>query len=378
LNASMVLTAQKVALGLALFLLALLTVSQSWATSYEVVPQLHRGRIAVPVYLNDIGPYPFLLDAAITRPVIDSTVATYAGLENLGGLGADAARTVVTRFQYGGLPAHEESAAVMQLDAIGQRSGAPVAGLLPAWRPGLELEILAGAPRIIWRELGENTLEKAGGAVVTMTLHPGDMPTVPIYVNGRPGGAVAVDLQYGGVALLPREHFEAAGQSGILRTDKGQGEISMQGRVEEIRVGLASIQNPVCEVAQPGETPRLGLGFFEHCVLRLNFEYGLAHFENRGGVPSYGPVQSCGITPLTVEDGFWRVGVIEGSPAHQQGVLAGDQLISVSREHLEHAPYTLVRALLDEGAQERLLRLHRPQTGAFFDVVLTPATLLQD
>jgi len=346
------------------------------AAAYEVTPEVARGRLGVPVHLNGIGPYPFLLDAAISRPVIDSTVATYAGLENLGALGTDAARTAVSRFQYGGLPAHEERAAVMDLSGLGMQLGRPVAGLLPAWRPGLELEVLAAVPKVIWRELGSNTLEEAGGAVVRLTLESGGLPTVPVYVNGKPAGALAIDFQYGGVAVLPREAFGLEGQSGLIRIDQGHGAASSLARVEEVRVGLAALLQPVCQIAQDGEQPRLGMGFFRHCAVRLNFEYGLARFENADGTPEAEDFTGCGLLPLRQEDGFWRLGVVEQSPAALAGAEAGDQLISVDRESLEGAPYELALSLLNEGSHERIVRLHRPRTGAFFDLSLAPTELL--
>lgn len=344
------------------------------ADAFEVKAQLQRGRIAIPVYLNDVGPYPFLLDAGITRPVIDSTVATYVGLDHLGAIEEDAAATQVARFRYGGMPAHSETAAVMDLSGLGRIAAAPVAGLLPAWRPGLELEVRGGVS-VQWRSLGDGTLEEPGGAVVPMKTEDGGLPSVPLYGNGKLLGQAMLDLQYGGVAALPQRALSLSGDDEIMRLDAGNGVVRRFVRVAELRCGLASFQDALCEILEEDEMPRIGLGFLEHVVLRLNFEYGLASLENTGGVPRAGALSGAGLVPLWLSDRFWRVGVLDQSPALETGVQGGDQVISVDREPLEGAAYELADGLLNGGPHERVVRIHRPATGAFVDIVLTPRLL---
>lgn len=330
------------------------------------------GRLLVPVHLNGTGPHTFVLDLALKRPVLHGATAATLGLTpgKLDPLpegeatqeGAPETITRVALFQAGTLPPQSETCGVLDLTPLSVQLGMHVAGLLPAHQPGYEVTISFDPPSVIWMPLEYAQLLEPGTDTVEMMLNEDGMPGVRVRVNGRQERLCLLDLGLNATAAFTKGQLEemdaVSASTPLLRLLMPGGAESEQVRLGAIAVGDAVAARPVCEVAPAGRGDRLGAGFVRQFPVTLNYEHGLARFgTNEDEGKQEAPLVGCGVLPVSYDSGFWRLAVVEGSPAYMAGVLPGDMLFGANGISLRAISHNDLCKLLTmkEGMRIRLL-----------------------
>jgi hypothetical protein len=342
-----------------------------------------RGRLVVEVYLNGAGPYPFLLDAALRRPVLEPGVATYLGLplatdpaqaRDVAGAPMEAGVAYVRGFRYAAGLENDETVPLVALGALSGRLGRPVAGLLPAYQAGLEVSLQFDPPGVSWRTLDTSALQEDGEDVVPMQIAPDGAPTVDALLNGRVARRCTLDLDLGEeLALTP----ETLRDLGVAAADRVEirlpgGRVVEQARIETMKVGRATLGGPLVRVTDRGNA--IGLGFLRHFGVTLNYEFGRLLLSLPASPPARPPLTGYGLVLDTQADGLWRIGVAVGGPAEGAGLWPGDLLVSVDGQRLHGAPAAAAEALLvPEGDREVALTVLR--AGEPITARLRPAPL---
>lgn len=346
---------------LAVFVLgALAAAAQEW-TEHAAPSSGARGRILISTWLNGSGPYPFLLDACLQSPVISPGLAQTLGLP----LHGQSANVVdVESLVVADLPAHPVEMPVADLTALSARLGTPLAGLMPAQQPGLELTIDLEHARAAWRPLEQSTLPKAA-RTIPLKIAAGGAPTVSVLLNGKHLRHLALDIACPDAIALPETELRAIGAwdggAPLMVMHTADGQALRYLRLAQFRVDDAGMDDPVCAVLPPGSMGRLGIGFLTLFRVTMNFEHGLMGLERSDArVFRDAPVTGTGVGLGYYHEGLWRLDVMEGSPAHQGGLRPGDCLLAVNgvpaveMSRRPDAGYALIAPLLSPGEGERV------------------------
>jgi hypothetical protein len=353
--------------------LSCLTVPAEEKTNpYVVQCDIERGRLIAPAALNGRSGFSALIDAGLQAPVVSQQALAALGLAVDGGQAALRSLRLSSKI------AHEGDAATADLAALSERIGKTVDVIAPLYQPGLELTLEAGQGRITYRPMAEAQLGAKGGGVSPMRLRDGAAPVVQALIDDKHLRDLEIDLNYPGVVALSPETVAAMGlfdkDPPALRTVNGAGQTSVQFRLHALRLGTASLDAPICEMA-PGRD-RLGLGALQHFQLTLNFEAGLAHWaSNAGARISRQEISGYGITLDRLRAGQWELAVAEGSPAAEAGILPGAVLAGIGAVPLRQTSHAAVGRLL-RASEGQELTLTIIQDGAPQDVTLTARGLL--
>ena len=283
-----------------------------------------RGRAFVPVWLDGVGPYPFLVD----------TAAPYVALDAPSPPRSDCPAWV-SRSRSAGLP---RSGCVQALEVAGRPAigcGAYAAGLAPMESVyGLRVAGILGLPGLPERFL----LDCEGGRIaryplemgpewiaVPMTTGPGGVMRVPVTLNGAHAVEAELDTAFSGTLALPRDLLEQWGlfteHTPRLRVADGDGvRGATQIRLPECTVGPLEVVTPLCEVLEEHAAPRLGMRFYTRFALALDRAAGTLHLRPLVPVPWHDPgAQQPSVTAEQVED-LWSLFVAEDSPAQRAGL----------------------------------------------------------
>jgi hypothetical protein len=319
---------------------------------WKVTATEARGRILVPVFLNNAGPYPFVLDAGLQHPAIDAQLAQDLALpasQAAAGMGLQAVEVSV--FQFAGIPPLGQTCGVLDLSPLAARLGVAVAGILPAYQPGLEITIGFDPPSVSWRNLDHATAVAADANTVEMKLDSSGAPMIPMVLNTKFLRKVQVDLAFNGmVGLSARALTELNAlqpDTPRLVTPLAGEQPETQVRLAEMRVAEAVVNAPVCTVLKDTESPRLGLRFLRHFDVTMNFEHGLIRLSAKGGASfTDPPLVRYGVALDYVMEGLWHISVAEGSPAAAAGFQTGDALLEIDGESLAGVAYPGIARLL--------------------------------
>jgi hypothetical protein len=345
-------------LGIALIVLA------SAAESVEVDCTLAGNAVLVPVDLQGVGPYPFILDAGTRDLVVNRDVAGYLKLDLSADHGTTAFTAPLAAAGVGGTALPQDTTLVMDLSGFSERMGIRVAGILPACVPGKELTLDIVGNRLILSDLPETAGETASAparAEALRALAAAVPPTVRGLINGQDLRTFVVDTTFAGAVGLPEWDLR---ELGLLRDDTAKLVIEtppaaseappspwatltggMQIRLKALRVGAAQMDDPVCVVLEGREPPRIGLGFLRHFRARFALDAaGVSVRIERADAASVrdGPVVGCGISLVQCQQGFWRIAVACNSSAARAGIASGDPLVQVDGEDMRDQPYTVV------------------------------------
>jgi hypothetical protein len=340
------------------------------ATSFAVV----RNAVLIPVWINSVGPYPFLLDAAAQHTVVDGKAAAFIGLaaveppvriqigpsdpaprlfpnphvDALMQMPADGLLAHVKELQIANAFTGPRDVLVMDLSGFAIHLGTPVGGIL-----GLE-------PR-----LGELTLDFARNKV-TLAVAAGDPPAdalsferdargaplVSALIDGRAVQRLVIDTAFGETMRFPASYLDKEGlltettPRMSLRDPASGTPVPIAVRLSSLSVGSASIRNPLC-IIQNGADPALGLGFLRHFRVTLNCEHNWIRLEPLGASPLQdAAVQGTGLVPLAWSGKGWTVHVAVDSPADKAGIRPGELVAAVNGEPAAAMPFALLAAKL--------------------------------
>ncbi len=292
-----------------------------------------RGRIVVSAWLNSGGPYPFLLDACLQSPVVAQEAAQLIGLP-LKSHSPNVTVVDVENFVVADLPPHPVEMVVADISALAGRLGTPLAGLLPAQQPGLEVTIDLTHARVSWRPLEQSTLPKAA-RTAPLSIEKDGAPMVSVLINGRHLRRLAVDITRPDAIALSESELRAVGAWGndtpVMTLYTADGRAVRYLRLAQFRVDDAGMDDPLCAVLPPGSAGRIGIDFLKLFRVTMNFEHGLIGLERSDArVFRDAPVTGTGANPGRYHAGLWHLDIIEGSPAHHAGLRPGDRLLAVN------------------------------------------------
>ncbi len=354
---------------LATVMVALVAAGVAWAEMGGVEFTRVRDVFLVPVEVNGVGPYPFILDLGIGDAVINTDVAEYLKLETSSAttvanetgepVRAFVAPVDLVRLGEQALPLAK--ALVMDLAGFSQRLGMDVAGIMPGWFPGKELTLDFEQNRAILSDWVSGALHAAPGQLnVRMRVDEGP-PTVHGLVNSKHLRAFVLDTTFAAVVGMPEA---ALRELGILReatprlvVEPGPDDAPeplghTQIRLESLRVGAANIGDPVCTVLESGAQARIGLGFLQHfrVTFLMDKDVGVLSLEpRRTAVLRDPPIVGYGLSLAQYQDGLWRVCVAKGSPASRAGIASGDRIAAINGESMRDQPYAELAARLTAG-----------------------------
>ncbi len=345
-----------------------------------------RDMVAVPVTLNEVGPYPFVLDFGVARSVITRDVATYLKLPIDPG-GASQPLAAVRSFKAADLPAQEVACVVMDLSPFSRRLGTPVAGVLSGRDIAGEFTLDFGRDTVTGNagEEGRAFKNPDDPRAVSIELPAEGLPTVNVLLNGKHAEKMAIDPAFGGVMSAPEETLQPLGLIGDetprltvegLADDAPKFLGQTQVRLKSMRVGNAELFDPLCQIAPASEPMRLGLGFLSHFRATFDFEKRLLRLDPIAKPPLHDPpIVGYGLAPAEFREGRWSVWVAKGSPAALAGMVSGDVLIEVGGEDASNLAYSALAARLaaNEGAALGVTFAHGPDR---HEVTLNAAKLL--
>ncbi len=331
-----------------------------------------RNRIVVSVMLNGIGPYPFLLDTAIRRPVVAVEVAEYLELsgsarsmptEDHAGNPFEVTAALLESFSFAGMPEQPETVAIMDLTALSARLGTRIAGILPAYQPGFEVSIDFDGPSVTWRSLAVARLDAPDTQTALTAIDASGAPRVNVRVNGTESIPMIIDINLPVTVAIPEDTLLSlnviSDMTPRIMTVASAWQGETQVRLDSVQAAGALIRRPVCRVMTAGSTPRLGLDFLRHFRVTLNYEYGLLRLERTGSrILEEASLVGYGIALAHVAFGYWQLQVATGSPAYEAGIRTGDFLIGINEQPANTAYWP------DSGYQflSRLLRADEGDT----------------
>lgn len=315
-------------------------------------------KLEVAVWLEGVGPYPFMLDLAAERPTMDAAVAAYlnlpkdpaARLEARDAANRPVAAHVVhvKAFQFAGLPPRGAAFVAADLTPFARLLGGAVAGVFSGRELGSELAINFERNQLVLRDNASAALVSANEPrVIRLQAGQSAGPVVSGLVDGKHVWPFAIDTTFGGVMGVPERALE---ETGLLTaettrlsvanptdraiTPTGQTQI----RLESLRIGGAKMLEPVCALLESTDTPRIGLGFLKHFRVTLNFEKNLIRLEPTAPGPLKDPpVVGCGLTPAHYDGRHWTVWVAKQSPAGRAGLTSGGLLLEIDGKSMEGA-----------------------------------------
>lgn len=341
------------------FTLSLLLLAALRATAAEEIYtaecEIVRGRLIVPVMIENTGPYPFLVDAGLRQPVLTPEAVEYFGIAT-GSLPEYPGVEVVEfeAFAPATLPAQPVTAIVSTVADLSNRLAYRVAGLLPLHQPGFEIMLELHAGKITWRALADAALDKDTSRAVPLRIAENGQPQVQALLNGEFLAPVQIDLNFGETLVLPPELVAevAATDTPRLRTRLDGGGAAEQLRLQEIKIGQATLRNPVCTIGRAGQPARIGLGMLRHFLTTFNLEYGRLEMTTEAADdPEDPPLAGFGLAlSRQNDDNYWGLHIAEDSPAAEAGLLPGDLLVGIAGQSLEAVGYEGVMRLLKADA----------------------------
>ena len=296
---------------------------------------LARGRAFVPVWLNGVGPYPFLIDTAAPYVALDAPIAATLALpetgepEQLGDFSAQPVR--IQALEVAGRPAIACNAYAADLSPMEAAYGLRVAGILGL--PGLPDRFLFNCEQ---QTIGRFPPETGPEwfAVPMKTADDGVL-RVTVTIDKEYTVDAAVDTAFSGTLAIPQALLKQWGlfseSTPRLRTANGgavQG--ATQIRLTQCAVGDITVNGPLCSLSEePGA--RLGMRFLSRFEVALDREVKMLYLRPLVPVPwSDPPVCSAGLAPAECVDGLWSFFVAEDSPAQMAEILPEDLLVSVN------------------------------------------------
>ena len=326
-------------------------------------------KILVPVAINGVGPYPFVLDVCAPGTVIDSDVAGFVKLPEVRGVRATRPTTSgkeiagtgaeVATLECGKAVGRNLAVTVLDLRTFKRRLGTPVAGILTGREFGghVRIDFAAG---VVDFSTPETAMAATDPGVVPFELADACRPVVSGMLDGQHVVPFAIDTTLAATISAPEAMLRDLGlisdSTRRLELDAppiGQGHPGQtQVRLESVRVGAAEIRDPICslgvggQLARPGA--RLGTGFLRRFRVTLDFDAKLARFEPVDATQPLRdpPLRGYGVGLWRYDGAYWMIWVAQKSPAAKAGLVSGGILTAVDGKDLRGMGYDAVVALL--------------------------------
>lgn len=354
-----------------------------------------RDVLLAPVHVNGVGPYPFVLDLGIREAVVNTDVAAYLHLgtgseEGEQGEGKEAPSVAVAAVE--SLRVGEEvlpvaTVLVMDLGGFEARLGQRVAGVLPGMLAGKRLTLDFEHEQVAFRDAGrDENRSKPGMRTVPIRFDRG-CPEVSGLIDGKHLRPFVVDTTCAATVAMPEDVLR---ELKLLEADTPRlclmpgpdGSSAPLGhtqiRLGELRLGGATVAEPVCVVLEAGGKARIGLGFLGHYCVTLGRDGGKGwlRLANAGDKRVSDPaIVGHGLTLASYRGGDWSVCVAAESPAARAGLVSGDLLVAVGGEEAKGRSYAEVMEKLSgaPGQETEVAVLH---LGEEKTVALTAERLL--
>jgi len=378
--------------------LFLLTVTPGLLSAEEVSVEfaLVRNKIVVPVSLNGAAPYPFILDTCAAHSVVDRDVATYLQLPVAPDMRVEtrdatgnivvADRVSIEAFGLAGLPPAPTPFLAMDLHPFLGQLGTKVAGIFSGREIGAEIAV-DFSKRFVTVRREENMIlrNETSPHVTPLRFSERGMPMVDAIIDDQHVLPFAIDTASSATVAVPEDTLKTLGildkSTPRLSVDAtGAGFSSIDGKTQirlgRIAIGEAAVLDPICAMLEPGDTPRLGIGFFKYMKLTIDFNEKRAQIEPATlTTPREPHITGCGLCPARFDGSHWSLWVAKDSPAAWAGLVSGAILMSINGQEMENKPYESVSESLDigNGAAVNVCVL---QGGTMRTVTLTGAKLL--
>jgi len=296
---------------------------------------LARGRAFVSVWLNGVGPYPFLIDTAAAYVAVDTPIAATLGLQEAGEveqLGQFTAHPVrVQALEVAGWPALSCDAYAADLSPMERTFGLRVAGILGL--PGLPKRIRLDLTK---QKIGRFPAEMGPEWVaIPLKMDADGVMHVPLTVDEEHTASVVLDTAFPGTLALPQKLLERWGlfseNTPRLRPlDAGMARDALQIRLTECVLGSIAVNKPLCSVLESAE-PRIGMRFLSRFEIALDREEDVLYLRPLVAVPwTDPPLYGTGVALAEQINGLWSLFVAEDSPAQMAGIEPGDLLVAVN------------------------------------------------
>lgn len=296
---------------------------------------LARERAFVSVWLNGVGPYPFLIDTAAPYVALDTPIASTLGLPDAGEaeqLGEFTARPVrVQALAVADWPALSCDAYAADLSPMERPFGMRVAGILGL--PGLPRRFrLNFEKRQIGRfpsEMGPEWIE------IPLEADADTLLRVPLTVDKEHTVDAVLDTAFAGTLGLAADLLERWGLLSedtprLCPADPGAVRDALQIRLAECAVGVVKVNKPLCSVLEDAG-PRIGARFLSRFEMAIDREGKKLLLRPLVALPwTDPPLRGAGLAPAERLDGRWSLFVAEDSPAWIGGIEPGDVLGAVN------------------------------------------------
>ncbi len=341
-----------------------------------------RNVILAPVYVNGVGPYPFILDTCVPEPVLALPVAGHLGMT---GPETDStpAGIELESIELDSIELPVDRAVAMDLEPFEKHLGRRVAGILPCWLDGFALVLDFESGTIDVCGNPQNGSEP--GYVVSAALGEAGLE-IPVLIDGRKLELVLLDTTFGGVfgatAGFFRERQLMDDSTRRIKTparavpgETASGAVQL--RIEKLQVAGIELKAPLCKVLSENSRARVGLGLLAQCRVTFDARRGCVLLDPIENEELTGrPVTGYGLCLDTWNDGYWSVGVARGSPAAEAGVPQGALLKEIDGKELRGLQYDKVEEAIaaTPGETHAFSFVHDGTT--LSEVTLEAATLL--
>jgi predicted aspartyl protease len=331
------------------------------ATDGSVPFMAVRGKLIVPVSAAGHGPYAFLLDSGINRPLLDLRTAS-----ELGSAATEAQTLQLASLEVGSLKVPQAVADVADLSALEKVLGTGVAGLLPVHWGDVGLAIDFGRGRMAYGMPGERRYSR-----YTTLQAEKDGLRVSVAVNGGRHYPARVDLSRADTFSVPKPLAEKLGllNKALPRVEfDDESDERLQVRAESLELGDAELKNAVCSVRESGDEAVIGTGFLKHFNVFFDFANGKLWLSPLNPTTAEDePVVAYGVVPGRIEEGYWTLRVAINSPAFRAGIKAGDRLKAIDDDDMQSKTYDEVskRLAATPGRSAKLTILRGEETKDF-------------
>lgn len=328
-----------------------------------------RDRMLIPLRLNHLGPYYFLVDGGLDTPVLNGAFVDAMGLATVSS--EDIHFMEGPHFlAHGELRFEFDHLGVGDCSGIDAFLGREIAGIFPLYQPGYEVTVDMGAQEIAWVPLSADTLQPDGAGVLPLRVGDDRVPQIEVALGGDVKRSLPLDLQLSAGAALRASTLAKTGQGdAVVQLLLPDGGVLNRSQVPSLSLGGTKVRNLWCQLMAEDGEERLGVDVLKQGRLTLNYEAGLARFEGSSLPAIAATPPKHGIALGRYMRPYWSLAIQADSPATRAGLEAGDLLTQIQGVSMSGASYTAVAQAL-QAPWPQGLELHVRHKGTARRVVI--------